>query len=136
MDILALASGTGLLLIAARVLLLFSIVSVLLPYLKFGFDVYFKDEYDAKLKTNKHYLRLFLFSIASVAMIWTFQASPYIPKHRVVEETNTEFQKAEAERMSEKLTVGVKPSEADAKAAARKSDIDIRQEFEKHPDRK
>lgn len=80
-------------------------------------------------------IRIGLIALVGGVMLWTFQASPYVPKARVVESTSTVAAQAEADRTVDKLAEGVKESEADAKAKARKSEIDIRQKYEALPDK-
>lgn len=80
-------------------------------------------------------IRIGIIAFFGGIMLWTFQASPYVPKTRVVEETSTVAAKAEVDRTVEKLAEGVEESEADAKAKARKSEIDIREKFEALPDK-
>jgi hypothetical protein len=133
MDTLAFAGISGLALIAARILLLSFVIWNLWPFLKYTLErSWFKVDYD---QVDYVRVRLIAAFAAISVIVFTFQASPYLPKTRVVSETSYEAAKAEAERVEEKLLGGVKESEADAKAKERKSDINIREKFEQLPDK-
>lgn len=135
MDTLAFAGISGLALIAARILLLSFVVWNLWPFLKYTLERFWFKVHPEHLNLIKHAQVRLIAAFAAIGVIgFTFQASPYVPKTRVVSETSYEAAKAEAERVEEKLAEGVKESEADAKAAARKDNTDIREKFEQLPD--
>jgi hypothetical protein len=123
-------------LISFRVILLVGLVTVIVSICKTLLESYvtFEDE-----RNNNTWLgfsiRIVLGAGLMLLLLWTFQASAYLPKTRVVSETSYEAAKAEEERVAEKLEQGVAESEADTKAKERKSDINIREKFEQLPDK-
>lgn len=136
MDTLAFAGISGLALIAARILLLSFVVWNLWPFLKYTLERFWFKVHPEQLDLVKHARVRLIAAFAAIGVMgFTFQASPYVPKTRVVSETSYEAAKAEAKRVEEKLAEGVKESEADAKAAARKDNTDIREKFEQLPDK-
>jgi preprotein translocase subunit SecF len=123
-------------LISFRVILLVGLVTVIVSICKTLLESYvtFEDE-----RNNNTWLgfsiRIVLGAGLMLLLLWTFQASAYLPKTRVVSETSYEAAKAEEERVAEKLEQGVAESEADVKSKERKSDINIREKFEQLPDK-
>ena len=123
-------------LISFRVILLVGLVTVIVSICKTLLESYVTFEDERNNNTLLGFsIRIVLGAGLMLLLLWTFQASAYLPKTRVVSETSYESAKAEEERVAEKLEHGVKESEADAKAKERKSDINIREKFEQLSDK-
>lgn len=142
MDILLLGSVTGTTLIGLRVVLFFLACLFLFSIYKYWRKTFADYKGDIEIidhvvdVARKKFVSVIAFFIIVSVLGFTFQSSSaYTPKLRVVEQSSTEMEKQYVERNAKLAEQGVKQSEADAKAAARKGDVNIREKFEQLPDK-
>jgi hypothetical protein len=135
LDILSATAATNVVTLSVRVAMVLGMF-----LLGWGFYKKVKNNIEVAKNTPDKFaggmsLRAIAIGIMFAVFVFTFQTSPYTPKLRVVEQSSTEMEQQYVERNSKILEEGVKPSEADAKAAARKNDTNIREKFEQLPDK-
>lgn len=136
MDLLVQGAFTGLGVIILRVALAFALGILVYRATKPLWEKYvFYKENVSPFPSLRAYFLMTIAAFAALALlIYSFAHAAYLPKQRVVDQTNTEQVQAEQKRVDEQLALPqVTQSEADKKAAERKSDINIREKYEQLP---
>lgn len=139
MDILLHGIFTGLGVILLRVGLLFLMGILVFKMIKPFYDVYLttkeKEDCAPIPSLKKYFLYTVGLAVGLALFFYSFAYAAYVPKVTVVGESSRVQYELEVQRNEKQLQVPIEPSEADKKAAARKSEINIREKFEQLPDK-